>query len=176
MVKYLESLLYELIKDSDRCVLVNGNKPTKSSLSEPDQAEMDEYLSNLRLVMGSMGHKFLEPVLNKEQKRSEMIYYLNKTNKSTYDARGVIVEDGFVVLKDSIISKTIAPSFEKHNYCKLRERLISEGAIVDRRFVKDYLFSSYSAAGAVVVGRSCNGQKEWKDSKKRSIADNLENN
>ncbi len=59
MAKYLEASLYALAKEAGRCELVNGNAPTKSSLSETDEAEMKEYLDNLRLLMGAMGHGFL---------------------------------------------------------------------------------------------------------------------
>ena len=48
----------------------------------------------------------------------------------------------------------------------LRPQLF-ENNIIDPNtytFNQDYLFSSPSAAGAVILGRACNGRKEWKDS------------
>ena len=38
---------------------------------------------------------------------------------------------------------------------------MKDGIISNGVFVKDYLFSSSSAAAAVVLGRAANGQKEW---------------
>ena len=46
---------------------------------------------------------------------------------------------------------------------KLREKLTSDGTIVDNRFVKDYVFNTPSQAASVILGRSANGNTEWLD-------------
>ncbi len=175
MIKYLESSLYDLAVNADRCELNNGNRPRKSSLSEPDAAEMNEYLDNLRLLMGTMGYKFLEPIATPTQK-SNSVYYHVSSKKSDYDGRGIIVDDGFLVLKGTKISDIIAESFKKHVYNDLRQRLILDGIIKDRIFVKDCLFSSYSAASSVVLGRASNGWTEWKTDDGVNINDMLNSN
>ena len=172
MIKYLESSLYDLATTADRAEVTNGNRPRKSSLSELDAAEMDEYLENLRLLMGALGYRFLEPSISKIMKKEDNIFHLN-SKKTDYDAKGMIVDDGFVVLKGSIISDGIADSFKTKGYNVLRERLISEGVIKDRVFVKDQLFSSYSAASSVIEGHNSNGWLDWKDSKGNTINDLL---
>lgn len=43
-IKYLENHLYILTKESKRYEVVNGNVPTKASISEMDRAEMDEFI------------------------------------------------------------------------------------------------------------------------------------
>ena len=54
--------------------------------------------------------------------------------------------------------------------------MISEGILSKAEFgyifTKDYLFSSPSAAAAIVMGRSANGRIEWKDSKGKTIESN----
>jgi len=49
----------------------------------------------------------------------------------------------------------------------LRPRLVDEGVLVPdstgMRFTKSYVFDSPSTAAGVVLGRSANGRKEWKD-------------
>ena len=160
-VKYLESSLYELAQDAGRCRLQNMNHPTKSSLSEADEAEMLEYLDNLRLLMGAMGHRFLEPPITKEEENDSPMFHLSST-KLDYDAHGMVVSDGFVVLKGSRISNGIANSFRDNGYNKLRESLIANGTIVDRVFTRDYHFDSYSASSGVIQGRSSNGWIEWR--------------
>lgn len=172
MIKYLESSLYDLAIAADRCELSNGNRPKKSGLSELDTAEMDEYLDNLRLLMGTLGYKFLEPSLTKEQKNASITYYA-KSSKTGYDAKGTIVEDGFVVFKGSKISDFIADSFRTKGYNALRERLIEDGSIKDLVFIKDVLFSSYSAAASVIEGHNANGWLDWKDESGRTINDML---
>ena len=172
MIKYLESSLYDLAITADRAEIINGNRPRKSSLSELDAAEMDEYLENLRLLMGALGYRFLEPSISKAMKKGDNIFYLS-SKKTGYDAKGMIVDDGFVVLKGSTISDGIADSFKTKGYNVLRERLISEGVIRNRVFVKDQLFSSYSAASSVIEGHNSNGWLDWKDDKGRNINDLL---
>ena len=60
-------------------------------------------------------------------------------------------------------SKVIFPS----GWIALRSRLIEKGIIVKEensyRFIQDYLFASPSAASSILLGRSSNGLKEWKN-------------
>ena len=173
-VKYLESSLYELAQDAGRCRLQNMNHPTKSSLSEADEAEMLEYLDNLRLLMGAMGHRFLEPPITKEEENDSPMFHLSST-KLDYDAHGMVVSDGFVVLKGSRISNGVANSFRDNGYNKLRESLIGNGTIVDRVFTRDYHFDSYSASSGVIQGRSSNGWVEWRTVEGRTLDDVMKN-
>ena len=68
--------------------------------------------------------------------------------------------DNFIVYKGSKISKDTTDGFPQ-NYAALRDALISDGTIVDGVFLKDFTFTSSSAAACVVLGRSANGRKEW---------------
>lgn len=43
-IKYLENRLYDIAKNANRYRVENYNTPTLSSISEPDQAEMEEFL------------------------------------------------------------------------------------------------------------------------------------
>lgn len=169
-VKYLESSLYELASKAGRCRLENMNHPTKSSLSEADEAEMLEYLDNLRLLMGAMGHRFLEPPITKEEEYEGVVYHMSST-KTGYDARGMIVSDGFVVMKGSRISDGIANSFRTKGYNKLRNALIANETIVDGVFVKDHHFDSYSASSSVIQGHNSNGWIEWRTEDGRTLDD-----
>ncbi len=104
MAKYLEASLYMMAKEAGRCELVNGNSPTKSSLSETDEAEMKEYLDNLRLLMGSMGHRFLdaEAAATGPDGKSEIFYLASA--KTGASASAIMVDDGFLVRKGSKVS------------------------------------------------------------------------
>ncbi|MEO6583389.1 MAG: GIY-YIG nuclease family protein, partial [Ferruginibacter sp.] len=59
-IKYLENRLYEFARLADRYKLLNTSIPTKSSISEADQAEMEEYLENIKLLVNTLGHKVFE--------------------------------------------------------------------------------------------------------------------
>ncbi len=76
------------------------------------------------------------------------------------NASGYPLDDNFVVVAGSKISKDVTEGFQD-GYLELRESLMEDGTISNGVFVKDYLFSSSSAAAAVVLGRAANGRKEW---------------
>lgn len=173
--KYLESCLYELALEAGRCRLENMNHPTKSSLSEADEAEMLEYLDNLRLLMGAMGHRFLEPPITKEEEHRGPVYRMS-SSKTDYDAHGMVVPDGFVVLKGSRISNRVAKSFVDKGYNKLRESLIANGTIADRVFTRDCHFDRYSASSSVIQGHNSNGWIEWRTDDGMTLDDVMNKN
>ena len=85
-------------------------------------------------------------------------------------AAGYLCEgDCFVVLKDSRISSDVTAGLNQ-SYLGLREQLISDGIIVDNKFVADYTFQSISAAASIVLGRSANGRREWMKLDGRTVA------
>ena len=63
-VKYLESRIVEVSRETERYNLENENKPTLSSLPLPDRDAMEEFLSNIKLLTGTFGHKFLENTIS----------------------------------------------------------------------------------------------------------------
>ena len=69
-------------------------------------------------------------------------------------------DDNFIVLSGSRISKDVTEGFAQ-GYFDLRNSLIADKTIENSVFVKDYTFSSSSAAASVVLGRAANGRKEW---------------
>lgn len=68
--------------------------------------------------------------------------------------------DEFIVLAGSKIAPDVTEGLPS-NYLSQRSELIDKGAISDNTFVKDYTFTSASAAAAVILGRSANGRREW---------------
>lgn len=92
-----------------------------------------------------------------EKKEQEAFHLSGRTG----NAQGFPLDgDEFIVLKGSKISSDVTDSFPQ-GYNDLREKLIEQGIIVNNVFVKDYVFSSPSAASSVVLGKSSNGRKEW---------------
>ena len=164
-IKYLESRLHEIAKKVNRYDLENGNIPTRSTISESDRAEMEEFLENIKLLVNALGYKIFEE-LRKDQTVEEQInntFYIDAARGA--NAKGQMTNEGFVVLKDSEIVTSPTSAFPQ-NLIKLRQSLIDDEVIVQVNnklvFREDYLFSSPSAAAAVVMGRSANGLTEWK--------------
>ncbi|MDD9985270.1 MAG: DUF4357 domain-containing protein, partial [Spirochaetaceae bacterium] len=81
---------------------------------------------------------------------------------------------GFVVRSGSRAVKREVPSI--HPYLsQQRTELLKKGVLEDvgecYRLSQDYTFPSPSNASGVLLGRSSNGRKEWKDSTGRSLKD-----
>ena len=62
-IKYLESRLHNLATEAGRFQIENGNTPTKSSISESDQAEMEEFIEYVRMLINTMNFKVFEPLV-----------------------------------------------------------------------------------------------------------------
>jgi hypothetical protein len=89
-------------------------------------------------------------------------------------ARGYRTPDGFLVLKGSEAVGAERPSSEKWPWTRnLRQKLKDEGLLAEKEgklvFLKDFEFSSPSAAAAVIHGGHANGLTAWKDSKGKTL-------
>lgn len=51
-IKYLESRLIEITKESERYVLENNNTPNLTSLPLPDKDAMEEFIQNIKILTG----------------------------------------------------------------------------------------------------------------------------
>lgn len=162
-IKYLENRLHDIAKNANRYKVENYITPTLSSISEPDQAEMEEFLENIKMLVNTLGHKVFEEKRDFHPKQKKDTFYIKAARGA--DAEGEPSSDGFVVFKGSKAAGTTVPSMTP-NFLNLRQKLIDEKAIVENgnnyEFVEDYIFSSPSTAAAMVMGRNANGLTEWK--------------
>lgn len=165
-IKYLESRLHDMATQANRYALLNGNTPTRSSISEADQSEMEEFVVYIRMLINTLGFKVFEPLIKDDLElgRSEGALYIRSARGAS--GKGKRVSDGFVVFKGSEVALDTVPSFPK-GFNTLRDELLDSGTVQKNGekliFVSDYLFSSPSTAAAVIMGRSANGLVEWKD-------------
>lgn len=168
-VKYLENKFYLLAKESGRAVIVNNNVPTCSSISEYDEAMLEEFISNTKLLVNALGYKIFDSLRDSALKRqNNQVYFYIKAARGA-DAKGILVSDGFAVLKDSVIASGTVPSFSR-SLLQLRQALIDGGTIdQNNTFTKDHIFTSPSLAASIVMGRRANGRTEWKTKNNQSI-------
>lgn len=175
-VKFLENKFYSLAKTAGRSVVINSTVPTCSSISEYDEAMLLEFISNAKLLVNTLGYKIFDTIEDSSVKKqnSQILFYIQAARGA--NAKGVIVADGFAVLKDSAIATTTVPSMSD-SLNRLRNELIEKGIIDSSfHFSKDHIFTSPSLAAAVVMGRNANGRTEWKTTDHKSIKDIEEEN
>lgn len=179
--RYLEARLIEMTKKAGRVSLDNGQHPDaeRRRLPEADQANMEAFLANLKVVLPVIGlDDLLKPhhaaTLRSPQEALGTVI-VQEAGQVQFEIRhksGVkaicIEEDGeFVVLEGSEALKDTKYKANE-SYGELKEALIAQDVLVPTedgslyRFSRSYSFKSPSAAAAVVLDRNSNGRTEWK--------------
>lgn len=164
-IKYLEHHFYRLAQKAGRYRIANDTIPVLSSISEPEQAEMEEFMLNSKQLIGTLGYKIFEEELDREQGDLDdrKIFYIQSARGA--NASMVQTSEGFVVLKGSKIANPVVSSFSP-SANKLRESLLQKKQLVFNEneliLADDQVFSSPSTAADIVMGRSANGLTEWK--------------
>jgi hypothetical protein len=159
--------LVRLASEAKRCNLENGTIPALPSLSEPDIAEMGEFLEQMLLIYPPIGISvFQKPMTATPQ--TQLLYLKAKGLKAV----GYEAPDGFVLRAGSQTPKTCVPSTPEI-VRRWREHLTKQGLFVQEndhlKLTEDYNFSSPSLAAAVMLARSANGRIEWKDVSGRTL-------
>ena len=101
-VKYLENKFYNLASDSKRASIVNSTVPTCSSISEFDEAMLEEFIENSKLLVNTLGYKVFEKVDTSVVDNELELMYIRAARGA--NAKGFLVSDGFLVVKDSRIA------------------------------------------------------------------------
>lgn len=160
-IKYLEHSLYKIAKEARRFEIKNSNTPNRPTISEADEAEMEEFLNNIKLLVNTLGYKIFDKLLSINKLNKKETFYIEKEN--LINAKGIPTSEGFVILKDSKIAEKLGTSITA-SLVNLRNKLIDENILDPKTliFKEDYLFSSPSTAATMVRGRSANGLTEWK--------------
>ena len=159
-IKYLEHEFYKTAVEAGRYSIDNSNVPAKANVSEPDQAELAEFMYNAKILVNALGHKVFEKISDFGQNQeSQNLYYLKHANGT---ARCIQTTDGFVLLKGSKIHKESAISLDKGIKNKVEQsRAASE--IINDALQSDKIFASSSAAAGFAAGYSISGPQSWKN-------------
>ena len=177
-IKYLESRLTAISVQADRCKIENANTPTESTLPRADKDAMEEFIHNLRIVLGTLGHRVLEPIkapiipaatADDAPKLSQFEFSFSIRD---LNARGQQTDDGFVLFEGSDISGKISKSMPGKTGA-IREKWLTDGTIVPNgenyRLTKDSILSSSSYAAVLVAGTNRSGPQSWIDKNGRSL-------
>lgn len=171
-IKYIENKLYFQAKHANRYKVMNGNIPPMPVISEADRAEMDEFISNLTMIVPTLGHKVFEEIHDAVESTDDEYWMIQAADRG--EARGILTQEGFVVMKGSTISSIVVDSYNEANHAK-RDTLITSEKIKDQggklTFMEDVLFPSPSLAATIVLGRRSNGMEVWKNRVGQTIKD-----
>lgn len=159
--RYLENAFYKLAKAVGRCAMINSCTPTKSSISEADEAVMDDFLAKAKDVVEALGYRFFTPVISVPEQTVTQFEISNRKAHPQLKATGIITNEGFVILEGSDSVEEFSPAGSKCLRAKW-EQLHEQGIIKNNKFTQDYLASSPSTAAAMVLGHNSNGLTEWK--------------
>jgi hypothetical protein len=171
LVKYLESRLVEEARRVGWLSLQNGNTPPRPSLSEASMANIEQFFEHVLSILPAIRvDGFL--VKTRQAPASSPATQSKAMNAPTlFELKQVGVngtaklQDGeFIVQPGSLGRKEWIG--QEHNYKKLFEEVVKSGVYVPegdhRVFKQAYAFSSPSAAGAILNGRSTAGPLAWK--------------
>lgn len=176
-VKYLESRLVELVVKANRCEVLNANQPPQAALPRGDKDVMEEFISNIRVLIGALGFRVLEPLLsvNDSESGSTEVTESSKTltlKSSKLKACAKQTEEGIVVLAGAEASLVASSSLSK-GYTKIRDTLIEKQKLIEKgdklTLQQDTLFTSPSQASAILLGYPSNGLDYWVDSAGNSL-------
>lgn len=105
-ISYLENRFCNLAVQAKRYVVKNGNDPTPGNITEEKESELEEFIDNAKIIMGTLGHKVFVPLatstpapVGTEEDMSDTSDELLYFNHSGVKATGKRTSDGFVVLK-----------------------------------------------------------------------------
>ena len=174
-VQYLESRLVQEGVSAKNTNLENSTSPSLPSLSEASQANMEQFITQLLMVLPAIRVDLFtsnaKPDRHTELTKSQQAIsgpLFELALKSEGIIATAFLEDGeFIVQKGSLArAKYIGDRSEKSYYWKHHEKLVEQGILADKGkhkiFTKSYAFSSTSAAGAVCNGRSTAGPIAWR--------------
>lgn len=167
-VKYLEHVAVKMAKETSRYEVENANIPTKSFVTEPMEADLLDSFETIKILLSTIGFPIFDSIKKKTIDQSEILELSVKGIK----AEGDLIDDGFVVFKGSVATKKVLPSC-RGTIINLREKLIEDDIIKEKDgklyFAEDYIFSSPSTAGGVILGRATNGWVTWKNKEGKTL-------
>jgi hypothetical protein len=193
-VQFLESNLVRLALAAKRVPLDNGNHPAEPTLHEADRADMLVFLDNMLGMLPVLGVPAFEQVKRAARVSQASIPGMtgidadpqsegSQSEPTTQEvlltcrgkgfaATGFDSAQGFVVLAGSQAAGDTGVSLAA-KLVSSRQELLRRGVLELSAeilsFKQDYVFSSPSYAASMVLGRSANGRRNWKDAQGRTL-------
>lgn len=167
-VKYLEYVCIKAAHDIGRYDTENLATPAKPYITEPMEADLLDNFETIKILLSTLGFPIFEEARNSSGKKQDFLYCKGRDAI----AKGQMIDDGFVVLKDSTANKDESRSVQGW-ITGMRKKLLDDNILQQKNglyvFTEDFVFGSPSAAAGVVLGRSANGWTAWKDKEGKTI-------
>ena len=158
-ISYLENQFTTMAIKAKRYDVKNGNEPNLSNISEEKESELFDYIEYAKMILGVLGHNIFEPLVQQTVEQPTAATNLPVFNyKGKLKARGILTDEGFVLLKNSEINKKV---FQSAPRAAIEKRARLANIILNNITQEDILFSSQSAAAAFVGGSSLSGNVMW---------------
>lgn len=176
--RYLESRLIALAERAGRVTLENGTAPPAPGLPEADASDMDYFVGQLQIVLPVLGinafrvKEAATVVASTSQTDGGSPVFRLVQESLGVDASAQQIDGEFTMLAGSKVvatwhgvGKAASTMRSYEGYRSQHQRLVDDGAILVESGIgvvtRDIPFGSPSTAGAIALGRSCNGRREW---------------
>ncbi|WP_033718017.1 DUF4357 domain-containing protein, partial [Mycobacterium avium] len=169
--------LISLATRAGRVTLENNTAPTSPALPEADASDMDYFVTQLQIVLPVLGINAIRVPLPKLStsahiETTESPIFRLRHSKLGVDAQAQQIDGEFTMLAGSLVvaswhgvGKADSTMRAYASYRAQHEQLVAGGAISVEggigRVTRNIVFPSPSTAGAIALGRSCNGRREW---------------
>ena len=170
-VRWLEGSIYDDLKKAGQVILKNENKPSKARLTEADESVMEEFKTNIYLILGTLGFMGINEASKTRKGKDSLTDYkfiLSRYNKVLATMKPTTA--GYMILKGSILQED-KEEYRDNRSLKLhyrrREDLREKGRIIkneegDEVLNENQIFQSPSGASQFVLGKTSNGRTDWK--------------
>lgn len=184
-IRYLESRIISLSKEAKTAEIENGNQTELPALPEADISDMEFFLEQMKLIFPVVNFMFLVPSTLKTASENTPKILPTNDNSIVYTLKSKKIsatlmetEKGYIVLAGSQSNKQESNSISA-GLVKQRRKLMETEVLKDEGndfyiFKENAIFSSISAAAAVVLGRQAPGPLVWKDSSGKTYKQNQE--
>jgi len=186
-VALLEWMSIDAATKIGRFNLLNGNTATRPHTPSPLEADCYEFYETISVLLSTLGQPLLEPaqrsILNAATPpspagasstrpitatMSEILFF----REGGCDSTGVQTPEGLLVQAGSTGRQQVRPSAAPALIAQ-RAALVRDGVISyadgHLTFLKDFLFSSASGAGSLIVGGSNNGRISWRNAAGKNL-------
>jgi predicted GIY-YIG superfamily endonuclease len=175
--RYVEALLIALAGENKRWTLINNQKPSETGkLPKPDQAAMDEFIDQSKMLTGALGWDLFKSITSQSPSEqsaagstesdlavSPDFYFSGNGFSATATVSRTTGE--WIIKKDSKAHLTEKIAIPK-GASKIRSQLLTDQILTAKAdgfvFTADCKFTSPSMAASVICGSSQNGRIAWK--------------